>query len=134
MVTIQTDLSNLKEPARRERFEPTGNRRRTQGAIQQVYTVAAGKVAQVGMARLPVAAASINILNSDIEFGIDSGSAATTLTLSPNNRLEHDAVQIDIRMLALDWPDCATPRWSRRSSCSGLTPSTATPACPIAPP
>jgi hypothetical protein len=89
MVTIQTDLSNLKEPARRERFEPTGNRR-TQGAIQQVYTVAAGKVAQVGMARLPVAAASINILSSDIEVGIDSGSAATTLTLSPNNPLEHD--------------------------------------------
>ena len=83
MVTIQTDLSNLKEPARRERFEPTGNRRRTQGAIQQVYTVAAGKVAQVGMARLPVAAASINILSSDIEVGIDSGSAATTLALSP---------------------------------------------------
>ena len=26
MVTIQTDLGNLKEPARRERFEPTGNR------------------------------------------------------------------------------------------------------------
>ena len=90
MVTIQTDLRNLKEPARRERFEPTGNRRRTQGAIQQVYTVAAGKVAQVGMARLPVAAASINILSSDIEVGIDSGSAATTLTLSPNNPLEHD--------------------------------------------
>lgn len=49
MVTIQTDLGNLKEPARRQRFEPTGNRRRTQGAIQQVDTVAAGKVAQVGM-------------------------------------------------------------------------------------
>ena len=55
----------------RERCTPAGS------------NAAAGKVAQVGMARLPVAAASINILSSDIEVGIDSGSAATTLTLIP---------------------------------------------------
>jgi len=77
MVQVSTNLTT-RESARRERFEPSGNISATnvQTAIQQVDTEAAGKQAQVGTARLPAAAASVPILTSDIEVGIDATSSA----------------------------------------------------------
>lgn len=82
MVQVMTNLTT-RESARRHRFEPTGNITATsvQTAIQQVDTEAAGKVAQVGTARLPVAAATVNILTSDIEVGIDATSTAVSVPL-----------------------------------------------------
>lgn len=82
MVVVTTNLTT-RESARKLRFEPTGNvtATDTQKAIQQVDAEAAGKVAQVGTARLPAAAATVNILASDIEVGINTGTAATACPL-----------------------------------------------------
>lgn len=78
-------MTNLttRESARRERFEPTGNVTATnvQTAIQQVDTEAAGKVAQVGTIRKPASGATIAILTTDIEVGIDTRSTAVSATL-----------------------------------------------------
>ncbi|HYM31810.1 MAG TPA: hypothetical protein VEU47_10945 [Candidatus Cybelea sp.] len=82
MVQVRTNLTS-RESARGERFEPTGNVTSTnvQGAIQQVDTEAAGKVTKVGTVRKPASAATIAILSSDIEVGIDTRSTAVTATL-----------------------------------------------------
>lgn len=82
MVQVMTNLTT-RESARRERFEPTGNVTATnvQTAIQQVDTEAAGKVAQVGVVRKPASAATITILNGDIEVGIDTRTTAVSATL-----------------------------------------------------
>lgn len=83
MVTVRTELNNTKEAARLERFEPTGNVSATdvQNAIQQVDTEASGKVPQVGTARLPANAASVTILTTDVEVGINTSSQAVACTL-----------------------------------------------------
>lgn len=82
MTTIATSVRPMGN-ARRDRFEPSGNVTATnvQTAIQQVDTEAAGKVLQVGTARLPVAASTVNILASDIEVGIDATSSAVSTPL-----------------------------------------------------
>lgn len=82
MVQVSTNLTT-KESARRERFEPSGNVTATsvQTAIQQVDTEAAGKVAKVGVVRKPASAATIAILTSDIEVGIDTRTTAVSATL-----------------------------------------------------
>lgn len=111
MSVIYTDLRNTRRSAKELSFDPTGNVTglNVQSAIQQVdveaaaaqssataaaasaaaasaaaaaaSASAAGKVAQVGTARLPVAAATINILTSDIEVGIDATSTAVACPL-----------------------------------------------------
>jgi hypothetical protein len=82
MVVVRTTLG-LSESARRWRYEPTGNVTATnvQTAIQQVDTEAAGKVAQVGTIRTPASSATIAILTTDIEVGIDTTSTAVSATL-----------------------------------------------------
>lgn len=82
MTTIRTTLG-FGENARRWRFEPTGNVTSTnvQTAIQQVDTEAAGKITQVGTARLPVYAATVNILTTDVEVGIDATTGAVSTPL-----------------------------------------------------
>jgi hypothetical protein len=77
MTTVRTSLG-WKEDARRWRFEPAGNVTGTsvQTAIQQVDTEAAGKLSPVATARLPVSAASVPILFTDIEVGIDTSTTA----------------------------------------------------------
>ena len=82
MVQVSTNLTT-RESARKQRFEPAGNVTATnvQTAIQQVDAEAAGKQAQVGTARLPAAAATINILTSDIEVGIDATGSAVSCPL-----------------------------------------------------
>lgn len=82
MVQVMTNLTT-RESARRERFEPTGNVTATnvQTAIQQVDAEAAGKVAQVGTIRLPPSAATIAILTTDIEVGLDTRTTAVSATL-----------------------------------------------------
>lgn len=82
MVQVSTNLTT-KESARRQRFEPTGNVTATsvQTAIQQVDTEAAGKVAKVGVVRKPASAATIAILTSDIEVGLDTRTTAVSATL-----------------------------------------------------
>jgi hypothetical protein len=82
MVQVTTNLTT-RESARRERFEPTGNVTATnvQTAIQQVDAEAAGKVAQVGVIRKPASAATIAILSSDIEVGIDTRTTAVAADL-----------------------------------------------------
>lgn len=79
MVQVSTNLTT-RESARRERFEPSGNVTATnvQTAIQQVDT---GKVAKVGTIRQPASAATIAILATDIEVGIDTGTTAVSATL-----------------------------------------------------
>lgn len=79
MVQVMTNLTT-RESARRERFEPTGNVTATnvQTAIQQVD---AGKVAQVGTIRKPVSAATVAILTTDIEIGLDTRTTAISATL-----------------------------------------------------
>lgn len=83
MVQVSTSLHTQQDNARKTRFEPTGNISATsvQQAIQQADVEAAGKVAQVGTARLPAHAASIPILSSDVEVGIDTGTAPTACPL-----------------------------------------------------
>lgn len=83
MVTVRTELNNTKEAARLERFEPTGNVSATdvQNAIQQVDAEAAGKVPQVGTARLPTNTSSVSILNTDIEVGITTSTQSVTCSL-----------------------------------------------------
>ena len=82
MVQVKTNIGTH-ESARRERFEPSGNVTATnvQGAIQQVDTEAAGKVAQVGTIRKPASAATVTINTTDIEVGIDTRSTAVTVDL-----------------------------------------------------
>lgn len=82
MVQVSTNLTT-KESARRQRFEPTGNVTATsvQKAIQQVDTEAAGKVTQVGTVRKPASGATIAILTTDIEVGIDTRSTVVSATL-----------------------------------------------------
>lgn len=82
MVQVMTNLTT-RESARRERFEPTGNVTATnvQTAIQQVDTEAAGKVAQVGTIRKPTSAATVAILSTDIEVGLDTRTTAVSATL-----------------------------------------------------
>jgi hypothetical protein len=79
MTVVRTTLG-LGESARRWRYEPTGNVTATnvQTAIQQVD---AGKVAQVGTIRTPASSATIAILPTDIEVGIDTTSTAVSATL-----------------------------------------------------
>lgn len=82
MVQVMTSLTT-RESARRERFEPTGNVTATnvQTAIQQVDTEAAGKVTKVGTIRKPVSAATVAILSTDIEVGLDTRTTAVSATL-----------------------------------------------------
>ena len=82
MVLVRTNLTT-RESARLERFEPTGNVTATnvQTAIQQVDAEAAGKVTQVGTVRKPASAATIAILSTDIEVGIDTRSTAVGANL-----------------------------------------------------
>lgn len=82
MTTVRTTLG-WGENARKWRFEPTGNVSATnvQKAIEQVDTEAASKVAQVGTIRLPVSAATVAILTTDIEVGLDTTSTAVSATL-----------------------------------------------------
>jgi len=83
MTTVRTNLGNAVESARRERFEPSGNVTATnvQTAIQQVDTEAAGKVTQVGTIRQPASAATVAILITDIEVGLNTSSTAVSATL-----------------------------------------------------
>lgn len=82
MVQVYTNLVT-RESARKQRFEPTGNVTATsvQKAIQQVDTEAAGKVAQVGTARLPAQSSTVAINSTDIEVGINTTSSAVTCPL-----------------------------------------------------
>jgi hypothetical protein len=82
MVQVMTNLTT-RESARRERFEPAGNVTSTnvQTAIQQVDTEASGKVAQVGTIRKPPSAATVAVLTSDIEVGLDTRTTAVSATL-----------------------------------------------------
>ena len=78
MVVLRTDLSNTKELARRERFEPIGNITATN--VQEAIQQASGSF-EVGTARLPAAAVTVNILAADIEVGINTGTAPTSCPL-----------------------------------------------------
>jgi hypothetical protein len=82
MVQVMTNLTT-RESARRERFEPTGNITATnvQTAIQQVDTEAAGKVTKVGTIRKPTSAATVAILTTDIEVGLDTRTTAVSAVL-----------------------------------------------------
>jgi hypothetical protein len=82
MVQVMTNLTT-RESARHERFEPTGNVTATnvQTAIQQVDVEAAGKVTQVGTIRKPASAATIAILATDIEVGLDTRTTAASAAL-----------------------------------------------------
>lgn len=82
MTTVRTTLG-WGENARRWRFEPIGNVSATnvQKAIEQVDAEAAGKVTQVGTIRQPAAAATVAILTTDIEVGLDTTSTAVSATL-----------------------------------------------------
>lgn len=82
MVQVTTNLTT-KESARRERFEPAGNVTATnvQTAIQQVDAEAASKLPFVGTIRKPASAATIAILTTDIEVGIDTRTTAVSATL-----------------------------------------------------
>jgi hypothetical protein len=82
MTVVRTTLG-LSESARRWRFEPTGNVSATnvQKAIEQVDTEAASKLSQVATIRLPASAATVAILTTDIEVGLDTTSTAVSATL-----------------------------------------------------
>lgn len=83
MTIARTNLNGTVERAGIVRFEPTGNVTATsvQTAIQQVDTEAAGKLPQVGTIRKPASGATIAILTSDIEVGLDTRSTAVSATL-----------------------------------------------------
>lgn len=79
MTIVRTQLATV-ESARRERVEPTGGITATnvQKALEALDT---GKVTQVGNARLPASAATVAILSTDIEVGIDTRTTAVSATL-----------------------------------------------------
>lgn len=82
MTIVRTQLSTV-ESARRERVEPTGNITATnvQTALQGLDTAISGKVAQVGTERQPASAATVAILTTDIEVGLDTRTTAVSATL-----------------------------------------------------
>lgn len=82
MTIVRTQLATV-ESARRERVEPTGGitATNTQKALEGLDTAVGGKVAQVGNARLPASAATVAILTTDIEVGLDTRTTAVSATL-----------------------------------------------------
>jgi hypothetical protein len=110
MTTVRTSLG-WGENARKWRFEPTGNVTATnvQKAIEQVDTEAAGKMAQVGTARLPAAAATVNILTTDIEVGIDATSTAVSCPL-PSAAVWAAANQNGLELTIFDYKGQAATR------------------------
>jgi hypothetical protein len=83
LVVLVTTNWVTKESARRERFEPAGNVTATnvQKAIKQVDTEGAGKISQVGTVWKPPSPATVAILPTDIEVGIDTRTTEVTATL-----------------------------------------------------
>lgn len=79
MVTVRTDLGDLHDLARNIRVEEVGSITSTniQGALDQL----ASGVVTVPNIRKPTSAATIAILSSDIEVGIDTRTTAVTATL-----------------------------------------------------
>lgn len=75
MVVVRTELRDTREAAKRLRFEP--NNRISATNVQDAIT----GLVNVGTARLPAAAASVNILNSDVEVGIDTAASAVSVQL-----------------------------------------------------
>lgn len=80
MPVVRTDLRDTRERAREERFEPTGNVTQTnvQKAIEQLDQIKPGAPAAP---RTPVSAATVAILTTDFEVGIDTRTTAVSANL-----------------------------------------------------
>lgn len=78
MVVARTDLGNTKEAARRERFEPSATNTATnvQEAIQNAAIAPTNP-----SARLPGSAATVAILSTDTEVGINTATTAVSVNL-----------------------------------------------------
>jgi hypothetical protein len=99
MSTVRTTLG---ESARRESFDPSARIVATN--VQQAIELVDAKITVAGTIRQPASAATIALLSSDTEVGIDTTSTAVTATLpssaawiaaNPGNGLE--LVLTDIR-------------------------------------
>jgi hypothetical protein len=77
---IRTDFGDTRESAREIRAEKVGGLTGT--SVQtDLQVLDAGKINATGTARYPAQAASINILTTDVEVGIDTSVAPTTVVL-----------------------------------------------------
>jgi hypothetical protein len=82
MTIVRTQLATV-ESARRERVEPTGGITATnvQTALQGLDTAIGSKLGPVATERQPASAATIAILTTDVEVGIDTRTTAVTANL-----------------------------------------------------
>src|SRR6185312_9674897 len=80
MVTIRTNLGDLQESARTLRFEQSGDITDT-NVQDAIATLDSTKTAKVGTIRKPASSATVSILTSDIEVGIDTRTTAVTANL-----------------------------------------------------
>lgn len=93
MTLLRTDLGNLKESARRERFEPTGSISETnvQKAIEQV----ASQPPVLAQTNITAAMSPYTVLATDVFLAVDPSGGAVRIDMQPN--LDRDGVGLTIK-------------------------------------